>query len=278
MSGGVHPDDVERFRARLEPAFAQIANVLDDVVSGPDITADWRNEARALRRDWLTWCRRPIDWRSAPDVLESGRDLEARLAILQGPESRYRRGGRGGSTVGTLFGLPTVGELADLLAAKKKEVTEIRAAWTAAHAAWTAADAPAADAFARDIAAADARFDAAASSAQGVIAVTPDAIAAVVPIATPPGEERSTYAELVEASKPYVDLFVRLKGAGHAPAPYIVPQPKSADADLGVYEGADTLAHGVERAAKAVADTGRDVLPIVAVAGAVGLLVLLGKR
>lgn len=77
MPEAVHPREVTRFGERLDPAF-QAMSVLSQ--QGPRFL-----EAYALWQSWSAWRAREPDWLSAPQLLEHGRDLEARLARLQGP-------------------------------------------------------------------------------------------------------------------------------------------------------------------------------------------------
>jgi hypothetical protein len=227
----VHPSEVDALKRRVGPAIESLGDP-------------------TLARDWRDYERRGVDWLDAPRELEHGRDLEARLAWLQGPRSRQPRprANTGPHAVGETLGYPSVAELKDLLAAKKKEVTEIRAAGAAAMPAWQAAAPELASAWARDMAAADRPFDRASADAQAVIDTVPGMLDEI-PVMAPPGEDKSVWDALVEASKPYQDLGLRLAAAGHAPAPYTVPQPKATDVDLHVYKAADRATQVIEEVA-----------------------------
>ena len=265
MSGHVAPAAVLALKARLRPAFAELAR---RGRRGP--------EAEALEGAWRVYEQAPVDWLDAPRELERGRDLEARLAWLQGPGASVAtpRTNTGPTRVGEFLGMHTVRELRDFLAAKAKERDETSRQGAAALPAWQKTDAPAAAAWASDLAAANAAFDHAASAAQLTIDLVPDALAGVTPIPEPPGMGASVWQGVLEASKPYPDLQARLRAAGAVLEPYKVPQPTAADPDLEAYKAADTSVRAVEDVAKATVSV---ALPVLAVGGLV-LIALAVRR
>jgi hypothetical protein len=169
----VNPAEVDAFKARLAPAFEELLE------RGPR-----SSEADALLDAWGRYDRAPVDWLDAPRELEFGRDLEARLAWLQGPGTRppSRATTGPGVTVGEVLGMHTVAELRDFVAAKQKEHDETNKAADLAAADWKAKDPDAAAKFVEDLAAANEKWDSASSAAQLTLRIIPDAIQSVTPI------------------------------------------------------------------------------------------------
>ena len=257
----VHPEDVAALKRRLGPAFDALAARAPIDFERFDRGSSDQYE---LVDAWRAYESAPVDWLDAHLELERGKDLEARLAWMQGP--RTRRPGRantGPHAVGETFGMHTVAELRDLLAAKQKERDEVNKAGSLARPEWQAADAAAFAAWSRDLAAANDEFERARSDAQGVIDFVPG-ILDEAPLVTPPGQTKSVWDSVIEASKPYLGLTLRLTQAGHAPAPYTVPQPTAPDRDLQVYKAADRGVQGIESVGR---QTGGVVAALAAVVG-----------
>lgn len=246
-----HPRDVDALKRRLGPAF-------DELEQREDLGAHSPLERGELLEEWRAFEAAPADWLDAHHELERGKDLEGRLAWLQGPGPRLRRRTNTGPThaTGEIFGWHTVDELRDLLAAKSVEAAKITEAGNLAASTWGTADPAAYAAFDADLHAAGVAFERARSDAQGVIDAVPAAIAGATPILDDPGlldaegKPQNVWTELVNASKPYLALEARLSAAGHAPAPYAVLQPKATDVDLGAYKVADKGAQAIEAAAQ----------------------------
>ena len=260
----VQPRDVDALKRRLGGAFDALA-ALDPKVAlgslGPDAS-----ERSRLVRDWYAFEASAVDWLDAPVELERGRDLEARLSWLQGPRRHEGRDNTGPHAVGETLGMHTVDELRDLLAAKQKERDEVTKAGAAATPSWSATDPAAYAAWAADLARANTAFEVARSGAQGIVDWLPGEApesGGPLSIFSVPGVD--AWDNLVLASKPYKDLTLRLVAAGHAPAPYRVPQPTAADRDLGAYKMADEAAKGIENVGRGAGGI------VVAVAAVVGV-------
>jgi hypothetical protein len=231
MNLAVHPGDVEALKARLGPAVLAAAATLRSP------------EAEALARQWSDYCAHRATWASAPTELEQGRDLEARLAMLQGPGAR---GGRG-HTVGSILGFWSVGELHDLLAAKAYEVTQINAAASACAPSWASANPVAYGQWAGELYDANQAFAKAQTSAQHVLDFVPQAMWSF----TPAG---SAWDDVIQASHPYSELYRRMVKDGHcAPADFSkTPQPTASDLDLKIFQATDIATKKIEGAASSV--------------------------
>jgi hypothetical protein len=72
----ITPRDVHAFRRRLGRAFEELHAVR--FADGPE-----ELERRALLAAWHVHAATPVGWLEAPEAIEEGRDLEARLARLQ---------------------------------------------------------------------------------------------------------------------------------------------------------------------------------------------------
>ena len=231
MNLAVHPRDVEAFKARLGPAMFAAAATLRSP------------EAEALARQWSDYASRRASWASAPADLERGRDMEARLALLQGPHARRV----GAHAVGSILGFWSVGELHDLLAAKAYEVTQINAAASACAPAWAAADPASYGRWAGDLYDANQAFAKAQKSAQQVLDFVPQAMWSF----TPAG---SAWDGVIQASHPFNDLNRRMLQDGRcAPADFSkTPQPTASDLDLKVFQATDVATKKIEGAASSV--------------------------
>ncbi len=158
-----------------------------------------------------------------------------------------------------ILGQHTLGEVRDLLAAKDYEHARIQAAYDAAPANVDAKD----PAWKSDWAAFLDRYKSARLKALAEIAaasaVTVGPALTVLPAE---GTWKGILATLTkDPSKPYTDtdeqgLFVRLQKAGVTPDVSHVPQPQSADVDLGIYRGADDLLKGGAAAVSAATNAG----------------------
>ncbi|MFI4971195.1 MAG: hypothetical protein ACHP7H_00830 [Hyphomicrobiales bacterium] len=237
-------------------------------------------EARALWAEWSAFVDTPAEWWTAREELERGRDLEARLAALQGPgevPAEARRHNTGPHTTGTIAGEPTVTELADLIKAKVYEVARVSDAASAAGPAWAARDPLAYGAFASALYDATAAFEAARADAQGVVDLVPEILWAVTPAnIPPPGENKlGPWGELTKASAPFKELYRRLLTDGQSPGVDMsaIPQPKGTDVDLQTYKAADVATEKIEEAAKGTRSAAGVVLVFAAGVCATALLV-----
>ena len=231
MSAHVHPRDVEALMARLGPAVWSAAATLRSP------------EAEDLARRWGEYVERRVTWASAPADLEDGRDLEARLAVLQGPGRSQARP----HAVGTILGAWTIGELHDLLAAKKYEVGQINAAATSCAAAWAAADPTGYGQWAGELYDANQAFAAAQRSAQQVLDFALQAVWSF----TPAG---AAWDQVIEASHPFQGLYARMMQSGYCAAPDFsqMPQPTASDIDLKAFKLTDVATKKLEGAATSV--------------------------
>jgi hypothetical protein len=231
MTAHVHPADVEAFKARLGPAVLAAATALRSP------------EAEELARRWGDYAVRRATWASAPADLEDGRDLEARLALLQGPQ---RASGRP-HAVGTILGAWTIGELHDLLAAKAYEVGQINAVATSCAPAWAAADPTGYGQWAGELYDANQAFAVAQKSAQGVLDLAPQAIWSFTPAGL-------AWDQVIAASHPFQGLYARMTQSGQCAAPDFsrMPQPTASDLDLNVFKLADVATKKIEGAAASV--------------------------
>ena len=250
------PLAVAAMRARLAPAFASIG-----AGSAPG------SERARVAAEGLAWCGgAPCGLLEAPAALEHGRDLEARLAVLQGGGAP--RGGR--TSAGEVLGMHTVAELADLLAAERYQLAQFDA--IKACPAWAEADPAGYGAWAADVFDASAKLAAAIETAQSVVDFTPAAIASVTPARAISGP-LDLWQSLLDAAHPFVDLCRRFMVAGFCPMPSMagMPQPKAPDLDLRAYIWTDAAAKKIESAAGALGGTGKGIL--IGAACALGLFV-----
>jgi hypothetical protein len=231
MSTPVHPRDVDGLKARLGPAVLAAAATLRSP------------EAEALARRWSDYCAHQATWATAPGELELGRDLEAQLALLQGPGMR----GSGSHAVGSILGFWSVGELHDLLAAKAYEVTQINAAANACAPSWAATDPVGYGKWAGDLYDANQAFAKAQTNAQRVLDFVPQAMWSF----TPTG---SAWDEVIQAAHPFNDLSLRMVQEGHCAPPDFskTPQPTASDLDLKIFQATDVATKKIESAASSV--------------------------
>jgi hypothetical protein len=231
MSAAVHPRDVEALKARVGPAVLAVAATLRSP------------EAGALAHRWSEYCAHRATWATAPAELELGHDLEAQLALLQGPGTRRGKI----HAVGSILGFWSVGELHDLLAAKAYEVTQINAAANACAPSWAAADPVSYGKWAGDLYDANQAFAKAQTNAQQVLDLVPQAMWSF----TPAG---SAWDEVIQASHPFNDLSLRMVQQGRcAPADFSkTPQPTASDLDLKIFQATDVATKKIEGAASSV--------------------------
>jgi hypothetical protein len=256
MKAHVHPRDVEALKARLGPAVLSAARTL------------LSPEAEDLARRWGEYVARRVTWVSAPADFEDGRDLEARLAVLQGPPRSHARP----HTVGTVLGAWTIGELHDLLAAKTYEVKQINAAATSCAPAWAAADPTGYGQWAGELYDANQAFAAAQKNAQQVVDFTPQGIWSF----TPAG---AAWEHLIAAARSFRGLFARMMDSGTCAAPDFsqMPQPTASDLDLRVFKLTDVATKKIEGAATSAvsAVSSRGSWFVLGLAVALGAVVLL---
>lgn len=154
-----------------------------------------------------------------------------------------------GVRVGTIMGLHTPAELADLLRAKDYEHAQIQSAADANAAAIAAHD----PTWASDWSAFLARYNA----AKAIVIARDDSV-------TAEGSWKDIlHALTADPTRPYADtdeqgLFVRLRRIGVSPSISNVPQPSAGDVDLGIYRNADDLIKaGTQGASQASDDLGK---------------------
>ncbi len=160
----------------------------------------------------------------------------------------------------TIFGQHTFAELKELIAAKDYEHTQIQAAYDAKPAIVNAADPK----WSNDWQAFLARYKSARLVCLAEIATAGATTLGASLSVTPAEKQWQTLLHTLtqDPSKPYTDLdeqglFVRLQKAGVQPDVSHVPQPTSADIDLGVYKGADDLLKGGAAVVAAATDAGK---------------------
>ena len=241
----VHPDEVHALRARLSPAF------------------DACQHAPHLRDAWRAYCAEAVGWFDAPERLEEGLDLEAALALAQGPAGAPDAGTH---DTGTILGAWSVAELEDLIAAQRYQLGELDAAKPCP--AWAAADPQGYGAWAADVYDASQVMRMAIDNAQQVVDMTPEALRDVMPAL-------AAWDHLIDAAKPFHDLAARFDKAGFCKWPDMggMPQPKAKDLDLRAFNWTGDAMHEFE----AAADAAKTAVPWVGIAAvaALGLVVLL---
>ncbi len=170
--------------------------------------------------------------------------------------------------MGTILGLPTVGELEDLVAAQKYQLAALEA--IKACPGWAAADPAGYGQWAADFYDAAAALHAAIASAEAVIGLTPDAIKNYTPADVP-------WNAVLAGAHPFTELLRRFMVAGYCAPPDLsaMPQPKNPDVDLAAYKWTDLATKKIEQAATAVASAAGDVLkPVLVAVAVVGVLVV----
>jgi hypothetical protein len=84
----VHPASIDDMKRDLHPALDALHRELAGAHA--DTTSPRAREIAALVDAWNAWLARPCDWLTAPDVLQMGCHIEARIATLQGPPADGR--------------------------------------------------------------------------------------------------------------------------------------------------------------------------------------------
>ena len=259
----VHPSEVEALRASLGPRIAEAVGR----VRSP--------EADAIARQWASYVARRATWASAPEELEQGRDLEARLRLLVAPPPAVQH------TTGTIAGAWTMGELRDLVAAEVYQLQQL--ADVEGCPAWAAADPQGFGEWAARVYDARKELQASIDYANGILFVVPEAVMNITPtgattfltIGAP-----NPWDRLIAAAHPFVDLLRQMNAAGFCKPPDMsgMPQPKAPDFDLKAYNWSGGALQSVANVASEVASTGRSALIAAAFGvGAVALLLLVRK-
>jgi hypothetical protein len=229
----VRPEDVYDLQHRLHGAFVALRAAEFKPGGGPE--GHRAQGARTLLNDWNDFVTRPIDWLNAPAEFEHGRDLEARLATLQGDAAPLRAASH---RVGEVLGMHTFGELSDLRDALSYTVGQLTAAYNDCAAQWRAADPATHDAWKNDFDAALKSFGSDWDAAGLAIGTFPswlpfaDAIPGVVPSAS-----SAAWDAIVNDMHTFGDLDRRMRAAGICTAPTYadMPQPTHSDLDLNIY-------------------------------------------
>ena len=84
----VHPASIDEMKRDLHNAIDALHRELAGAHA--DRVSRRAHEIAALVGDWNAWLAQPCDWLTAPDVLQTGCDIEARIAVLQGPPAGGR--------------------------------------------------------------------------------------------------------------------------------------------------------------------------------------------
>jgi hypothetical protein len=268
----VHPSEVHVLKHRLDGAFRALHQT---ELAGQPLAGSARGrEARDLMHAWNAYVARPADWVSAPQELEHGRDLEARLAVLQGDA-------RGASSslhqTGTIAGLWTVGELADLLDALSYTVGVVTAAWNDCETQWRAADPAGAAAWKADFDQGIAQFGKAWDEAHAIVSLLPD----WMPIADAiPGLVKSAatvaWDDVVATVHTFTGLDRTMRAAGVCAAPTYpnMPQPTRSDLDLKAFNLTGGALQGIQKGAREVAKTVASPVPWLALGGVLALVLV----
>ncbi len=153
----------------------------------------------------------------------------------------------------TVFGVPTVGEVGDLLAAKDYQIAATEAAFGSIASDWLNADPAGFSSFLVDWSAFLERYSAAAvpirANIEGESNLLPDpADWAAILEALSPGRPAIT------APTSFQGLVTRLMAAGGKPDMSATPQPASTDLDLATLQGADATLKAGSKLVDAVAN------------------------
>ena len=271
-AGFVHPEFVAAMKKDLHRAMTGLHR---------ELATGWATPARAreiatLIHDWNDYAKRPSDWLTAPDELEIGCDLEARIVTLQGapPDGKGHVTGPHAHRAGELFGMHTVGDLSDLRDALSYEVGMLTAAYNECAASWQAADAATHDPWKKDFDAAQTQFGSGWNQAQAIIG----AGASVMSLPYPGVDD--AWNALTATVRVFSDLDRRMRAAGMCNPPDYkdMPQPKHGDLDLSLYNFSGSILKGVQKGAEAVGTIAKSAVPWVLVAGALALAVVVAVR
>ena len=267
----VHPDRVDAMKRDLHRAMG----ALHVELGGDSRSTPREREIAALIGDWNHWLAHPTDWLTAPDVLEMGRDIEARIATLQGPPpDRGLLTGPHPHRAGEVLGMHTVGEMSDLRDALAYEVGQLTAAYNACADSWKAADAATNDAWKADFDAALAQFGRAYDQVQAILN------APLALMAFPYIGVEDAWNALTATIHAFTDLDRRLRVAGVCTPPDYkdMPQPQHSDLDLKVYNFSGSVLKGVQKGAQAVGGAVQSTVPWVVVGGCLLLGIVVALR
>jgi len=142
----------------------------------------------------------------------------------------------------TVAGIPTVGELADLIKSYDYQVGQMRQAYADASPTWVQKDAAGYEAFTNDWQPANDAYDNARSNAQQVVNITPSLAMNI----TPAGPDGAVYHALSDTFKPFQDLYGRLTDFTGKPVDFSQnPQPTAPDVDISALQGTTKVLQGV---------------------------------
>jgi hypothetical protein len=260
----VDPAQVAALRARLHSAFLALHQ---GALAGGVADTSRAHEAHSLIHAWNEYLCRPVDWLNAPDELQHGLDLEARLAMLQGDglrrdPLRHR--------AGELLGFNTVGELSDLRDALSYTVGQLTAAYNECADYWKSADATSHDGWKADFDRALQRFGQDWDSADTVLKNLPDW--------APIGD--TTWNAIASDIHAFTDLDRRMRAAGLCTAPTYanMPQPSHSDIDLKAFNLSGDVLSGVKQGVQSAAAALRSPVPWIALGGLAAVVVLTQLR
>ncbi len=267
----VHPDQVRALQARVHPAMAAL---LRAELAGDKAHRGRAREAATLVADWNRYLAAEVDWLSAPDALEHGLDLEARLAGLQGPGGpRHGAHNRGPHRTGSVLGMPTVGELSDLLDAFSYQVGILTAAFNDCG-DWQTKDPTTYAQWQKDFQSAITQFGSAWDQAHARITSVPQAAWSFWPAG-------DAWDNVLGTKHLFTDLDRRMRAAGIcAPPDYsLMPQPKSSDLDLKAYNFSGAVLQGVRSGVNALGNAVSSPVPWIAIGAVLAILIAwkLGK-
>jgi hypothetical protein len=174
---------------------------------------------------------------------------------LQGPH-----GGKATRTrTGEILGIPTMGELRDLVAAEKYQLQQLSDVEGCP--AWASADPQGYGAWAADMHDAKATLLDAITFAESSYSLIPESLMNATPsnVATVMlVGVQAPWDRLKAAAHPFTALASRFLAAGFCPWPDMsgMPQPKAPDVDLKAFLWTDAATKKIEKAADAVLSTG----------------------
>lgn len=129
----------------------------------------------------------------------------------------------------SIAGMPTVGELADLIKSYDYQVSQMRAAYADASPTWVQQDQAGFIAFTNDWQPANDAYDNARNNAQSLVNITPSLAMNV----TPAGPDGAVYHALADTFAPFQGLYGRLTDFTGKPVDFSQnPQPTAPDVDL----------------------------------------------
>ncbi len=137
--------------------------------------------------------------------------------------------------VGTVLGLPTFAELADLVAVQRFNLAQLDS--VKACPAWAEKDPSGYGSWAAAVYDASATMNHVLSLADGEIALVPEGLRAVTPVAVASVFTKSVWDQVLDAAKPFHALVATFAQKSGCPWPEgTPPQPTATDFDLKAYQ------------------------------------------